>query len=67
MGIDMGPCRKPFLPISEEGKKAIGDLAKTEEDVLSYIAFPQQAEAFLTERKAREERKVSYTITPIED
>ena len=51
----------------EEGKKAIGDLAKTEEDVLSYIAFPQQAEAFLTERKAREERKVSYTITPIED
>ncbi len=51
----------------EEGKKAIGDLAKTEEDVLSYIAFPQQAEAFLTERKARDERKVSYTITPIED
>ena len=51
----------------EEGKKAIGDLAKAEEDVLSYIAFPQQAEAFLTERKAREERKVSYTITPIED
>ena len=27
LGIDMGPCRKPFLPISEEGKKAMADIA----------------------------------------
>ncbi len=51
----------------EDGKKAAGDLAKTEEDVLSYIAFPQQTETFLKARKAKEERKVSYTITPVED
>ena len=51
----------------EEGKQSVGALAKTEEDVLSYIAFPQQAEAFFAKRKELEERKVSYTITPIED
>ena len=27
LGIDMGPCRKPFLPISEEGKKAMAEIA----------------------------------------
>ena len=26
MGIDMGQCRKPFLPLSSEGKKAVSDL-----------------------------------------
>jgi len=51
----------------EAGKQAIGDLAKTEEDVLSYIAFPQQAETFLKARQEKEDRKMNYTITPIED
>ncbi len=27
MGIEMGPCRKPFLPLSEEGKKSMKNLA----------------------------------------
>ncbi len=29
MGIDMGDCRKPWRPISEEGKKAMAKLAKS--------------------------------------
>ena len=38
------------------------DLVKTDEDVLSYIAFPNLAEKYLTERKAREENVATYTI-----
>ena len=49
-------------PGFEEGKKALGDLAKCDEDVLSYVAFPAQAEAFLKERKAKEERTFKYSI-----
>ena len=44
-------------------KAALGDLAQSEEDVMSYICFPAQAEKFLEGRKAKEENKVSYTIT----
>ena len=28
LGIDMGPCRKPFLPLCEEGKKVLAEIAK---------------------------------------
>ncbi|MBR5536438.1 MAG: oxaloacetate decarboxylase subunit alpha [Clostridia bacterium] len=60
-------CRFADLlePGFEKYKAEIGDLAKTEEDVLSYAAFPQVAEAFLERRKAREERAVKYTIEEI--
>ena len=44
-------------------KAALGDLAETEEDVMSYICFPAQAEKFLEGRRAKEENKVTYTIT----
>ena len=43
-------------------KEALGDLAKTEEDLMSYICFPAQAEKFLAERKAKEENVVTYSI-----
>ena len=43
-------------------KEALGDLAKTEEDLMSYICFPAQAEKFLQERKAKEENTVTYSI-----
>ena len=33
-------------------KDALGDLAQSEEDVMSYICFPDQAEKFLEGRKA---------------
>ena len=46
-----------------DAKAALGDLAKTDEDVMSYICFPAQAEKFLEGRKAAEENKVTYTIT----
>ena len=60
-------CRFADLlePGFEKYKAEIGDLAKTEEDVLSYAAFPQVAEAFLQRRKEREERAVTYTIEEI--
>ena len=44
-------------------KEALGDLARCEEDVMSYICFPAQAEKFLAERKAKEENVATYTIT----
>jgi len=43
-------------------KAALGDLARTEEDLMSYICFPPQAEKFLTDRKVKEENKAVYTI-----
>ena len=46
----------------EKAEKQLGDTARCEEDVLSYIAFPQVAEKFFAERKAREEKKVRYSI-----
>ena len=49
-------------PIVEETRQKLGDLAKCDEDVLSYIAFPNLAEKFLTERKAKEENVMSYSI-----
>ncbi len=49
-------------PIVEPTRKKLGDLAKCDEDVLSYIAFPNLAEAFLEERKAKEENVVTYSI-----
>ena len=42
-------------------------MAKSEEDVLSYIAFPPVAEAFFKARKEREEQKVAYSITKVEE
>ena len=47
----------------EKTAEQLGDTAKCEEDVLSYIAFPQVAEKFFDERKALEEKVVKYTIT----
>jgi len=49
-------------PVVEATREKLGDLAKCDEDVLSYIAFPNLAEKFLEERKAKEENKVSYSI-----
>ena len=45
-----------------KAKEALGDLAKTEEDIMSYICFPNQAKAFLEDRKAKEENVATYTI-----
>jgi len=42
--------------------EALGDLAKSEEDLMSYICFPPQAEKFLAERKRREENVATFSI-----
>ncbi len=51
-----------LAPIVEPTRKKLGDLAKCDEDVLSYIAFPNLAEKFLEEREIREENEGTYTI-----
>ena len=44
-------------------KAALGDLARSEEDVMSYICYPTQTKKFLEDRTAKEENEVTYTIT----
>ena len=51
-----------LAPVVEATREKLGDMAKSDEDVLSYIAFPNLAEKFFEERKAKEENKVTYTI-----
>jgi len=51
-----------LAPIVEETRTKLGDLAKSDEDVLSYIAFPNLAEKFLEDRKAKEENICAYSI-----
>ena len=53
--------------IYEKTAEKLGDTAHCEEDVLSYIAFPPVAEKFFAERQAQEEKKVRYSITPVEE
>jgi Pyruvate/oxaloacetate carboxyltransferase len=47
----------------EKAEEKLGDTARCEEDVLSYIAFPQVAENFFEARREREEKIVRYSIT----
>jgi len=49
----------------EKTKTQLGELARSDEDVLSYIAFPQVAERFFEDRAAREEKRAAYTIEAI--
>ena len=49
-------------PMFEKTKAKLGDTARNDEDVLSYIAFPQLAEKYFEKRKAAEENKATYTI-----
>ncbi|ATW23690.1 oxaloacetate decarboxylase subunit alpha [Candidatus Formimonas warabiya] len=48
-------------PQMEEAKKEIGFYAETEEDVLSYVLFPQVAKKFLEERLAGK-AQVDFTL-----
>ena len=53
--------------IYEKAAEHLGDTARCEEDVLSYIAFPQVAENFFEQRKADEEKVCKYSIEAIEE
>ena len=52
-----------LAPVVEDTRAKLGDMARCDEDVLSYIAFPNLAEKFFEDRKAKEENEVTYTIT----
>jgi oxaloacetate decarboxylase alpha subunit len=43
-------------------REALGDLCRCEEDVMSYICYPDQTMNFLKARKAQEENEAVYTI-----
>ena len=55
-----------LAPGMEEAKAYLGSKATCEEDVLSYIAFPTQAEAFFEKREADRKNRFTYTITRID-
>lgn len=52
-------------PMFESAKAEIGELANSEEDVLSYIAFPEQAKAFFEKRKEKNKNTFTYSIKKI--
>ncbi|MCQ2515262.1 MAG: pyruvate carboxylase subunit B [Saccharofermentans sp.] len=54
-------------PIFEKTKAELGKTARSDEDVLSYIAFPQVAEKFFASREEKESNTVNYTIEKKED
>lgn len=49
----------------EKAQAQLGADARCEEDMLSYIAFPQVAESFFEKRREAEEKKVRYSIQEI--
>lgn len=49
----------------EKAKAEIGDKAHSEEDVLSYIAFPTQAETFFDKRDEKAKNTFKYTIEEV--
>ncbi len=48
-----------------KAREELGDLAQSEEDIMSYICFPDQAKKYFEARKAAEENVVSYSIEEI--
>lgn len=52
-------------PEFDKIKNQVKSMAKTDEDVLSYILFPQVAEKFFKEKEEISARKVSYTIVKV--
>ena len=53
--------------VFQQAEENLGNDARCEEDVLSYIAFPQVAETFFEKRRAAEEKKCKYSIEKIGD
>ncbi len=51
-----------LAPVVDATREKLAGLAKSDEDVLSYIAFPNLAETFMENRKAKEENICTYSI-----
>ena len=66
---DEEPITCRFADTLEDGipaaREYLGKRATCDEDVLSYIAFPQQAEAFFEKREEKRRRTFSYSIKSI--
>ncbi|MBR3866918.1 MAG: pyruvate carboxylase subunit B [Butyricicoccus sp.] len=60
-----GRYAESIAPEFEEAKAYLGDKAESDLDVLSYIAFPQQAEQFFAKRELKRAMTVSYTIEEV--
>lgn len=54
-----------LAPEWDEAKAYLGARARSEEDILSYIAFPQQADAFFAKRESRRPLVASYQIKEV--
>ena len=56
-------CRPADLlePRFEMAKAELGDRARSVEDILTYVAFPQVAEAFFEKREQKEKNPANYT------
>jgi oxaloacetate decarboxylase alpha subunit len=52
-------------PEFDRVKLELGSKARSDEDVLSYILFPQVAEKFFQVREAEEQKRTKYTIEAI--
>ncbi len=50
----------------EIAKKELGDRATSNEDVLSFVAFPVQAEQYFEQRELKRALNVTYTIEKVE-
>ncbi len=65
-GVDPVDCRIEDQKRTGEEMKdaaaALGSLARSEEDLMSYICYPDQTVKYLENRKAAEENEAVYTI-----
>lgn len=54
-----------LAPEFDRVREQLKGMARNDEDVLSYIAFPQIAEKYFKEREEREATKVTYSIVQV--
>ncbi len=55
-----------LAPGLDEAREYLGERATCDEDVLSYIAFPAQAEAFFDKRDAKKNNTFTYSIKKVD-
>ena len=60
-----GRYAESIEPEFEAAKAELGDRAQSDLDVLSYIAFPQQAEQFFEKRELKRALVASYSIEEV--
>lgn len=61
----VGRYADSLQPEFAEAKAYLGERAESEEDVLSYIAFPQQAEQYFAKRDSRKPLVATYSIKEV--